>query len=174
MYVIAETSMLIRAHIELPGGLKVKTHGFGKGWNFVESQDARPLENHILSQGWKFIRVVDGWMRSGVGETSRAAVRNALKLALRAVSPDFNAVDVGYIEWTKYPQFILASVIVNPYRIQKAAIMSVLDELPSLRTNLQTRLLPSDAATLFPNFTSAMHTLKEMFMLSRGSQMRCQ
>jgi len=169
---ITETSMLIRAQIELPVGLKLKTHGFGKGWNFLESEDARLLEKHVLSQGWKLIRVVDGWMRSGVGETSQAAVRNALKLALRNVSPDFNAVDVGYIEWTKYPQFILASVIVNPYRIQNGAMIPVLDEVVSPRTNLATRLLPSDAAVLFPNFTSAMPTLKEMFMLSRGSQTR--
>jgi hypothetical protein len=174
MYVIAETSMLIRAQIELPAGLKLKMHGFGKGWNFVESEDARLLEKHVLSQGWKLIRIVDGWMRSGVGETSRVAVRNALKLALRKVSPDFNAVDVGYIECTKYPQFILASVIVNPHRIQNGAMIPILDEAPSPRTNLGTRLLPPDAAALFPNFTSAMPTLKEMLVLSRGSQTRSQ
>jgi hypothetical protein len=172
MYVITETSMLIRAHIELPAGLKLKRHGFGKGWNFVESEDARPLENNVLSQGWKLIRVVDGWMRSGVGETSRAAVRNALKLALRVVSPDFNAVDVGYIECTKYPQFVLASVIINPYRIQREAMIPMSDEVPSPKTSLGTRLLPTDAPALFPNFASAMPTLKEMIMVSHGSEAR--
>jgi hypothetical protein len=172
MYVITETSMLIRAQIELPVGLKLKTHGFGKGWNFVESEDARPLENHVLKQGWKLIRVVDGWMRSGVGETSRAAVRNALKLALRVVSPDFNAVDVGYVECTKYPHFVLASVIINPYRIQREAMIPMSDEIPSPRASLGKRLLPHDAPALFPDFASAMPTLKELFTHSLGSQAR--
>lgn len=166
MYVIAETSMLIRAQIELPAGLKLKTHWFRKGWNFVGSEDARLLERHALSQGWKLIRVVDGWMRSGVGETSQAAIGNALKLALRMVSPHFNTVDVGYIEWTKYPRFFLASVIVNPYRIQNGAMIPVLDEVVSPTTNFGSRLLPPNAAVLFPNFTSAMPTLKEMLGLS--------
>jgi hypothetical protein len=32
--------------------------------------------------------------------------------------------------------------------------------------------LPPDAPALFPNFASAMPTLKEMFMQSHGSQTR--
>ena len=172
MYVIAETSMLIRAQTVLPAGLKLKTHGFRKGWNFVASKDARLLEKHVLHNGWKLIRIVDGWMRSGVGETSQAAIGNSLNLALRVVNPHFNAVDVGHIEWTKYPRFYLASVMVNPYRIQNSAIIPILDEAPSPVTNLRTRLLPPDAEVLFPNFTSEMPMLKQMFRLSRGSQTR--
>jgi hypothetical protein len=174
MYFIAEASMLIRAQIELPAWLKLKTHGFRKGWNFVESENARLMERHALSQGWKFIRVVDGWMRSGVGETSQAAIGNALRLALRMVGSHFNAVDVGYIEWTKYPRFYLASVMINPYRIQNGAMIPVLDEVASPTTNFRTQLLPIDAALLFPNFTNAIPALKEMLELSRGSQTRSQ
>ena len=170
MYVITETSMLIRAQIELPAGLKLKMHGFGRGWNFVQSEDARPLENHVLHQGWKLIRVVDGWMRSGVGETTHAAVRNALKLALRVVSPDFNAVDVGYVECTRYPKFVLASVIINPYRIQREAMIPISDEVSYPRTSLGTRLLPHDAPALFPDFANTIPALKQMFMLSHGSE----
>jgi hypothetical protein len=174
MYVIAESSMFVRAQTELPSGLKLTTQEFREGWNFVGIKEARLLEKKILRQGWRTIRIVDGWMRSGVGETPQAAVGNALNLALRKVSPHFNAVEVGHVEWMHYPRFFLARVMVKPYRIQNGAIVPVLDDPLPLRTTLRPRLLPLDAAVLFPNFSSAMPMLKEMLTRSRSLQTRVQ
>jgi hypothetical protein len=174
MYAIAETSMFIRARIELPAGLKLATQDFREGWNFVVNKDARLLEKKILKRGWNYIRFADGWLCSGVGETPQSAVGNALNLALRQVSPHFNAVEVDHVEWTQYPWFFLVRVMVNPYRIQKGAIVPVLDDAIPLETALRPRRLPLDAAALFPNFSSAMPMLKEMLVLSRSSQTRVQ
>jgi len=172
MYAIAATSTFVRAQIELPADLKVKMQDFREGWNFVENEDARRLEKKIQRRGWKYIRLVDGWTRSGVGETLQAAVGNALNLALRQVNPHFNAAEVDHIEWTRYPWFFLAKVMVSPYRIQQDAIIPVLDDDLPARTTIRTRRLPQNAAALFPEFSSAMPMLKQMLVQSRSSQTR--
>jgi hypothetical protein len=118
--------------------------------------------------------MVDGWLRSGVGETPQAAIANALHLALRHVSPHFNAVEVNHVEWTQYPWFFLARVMVNPYRIQQGAILPVPDEALPPATTLRPRLLAPNAAALFPNFGSTMPMLKEMLVLSRSTQAKTQ
>jgi hypothetical protein len=174
MYSIAETSMFVRAQIELPAGLKLTTLEFREGWNFVSGKNPWLLEKKILKRGWKFIRIVDGWLRSGVGETPQAAIGNALSLALRQASPHFNTVEVSQIEWTQYPWFFLARVTVKPYRIQQDEMMPVPDETLSASSTLRPRLLPHDSAALFPDFTSAMPLLREMLVLSRSAQKRIQ
>ncbi|MGC1463478.1 MAG: hypothetical protein WA802_14840 [Terracidiphilus sp.] len=174
MYAIAEKSMFIRARIELPPGLNPVTEAFREGWKFVGNKDARLLEKKILSRGWNYIRIVDGWTRSGVGETLQAAICNALNLALRQFSPHFNAAEVNHIEWTEYPWFFLARVMVNPYRIQEGSTIPVLDGALPLGATTRPRLLPLKAAAFFPDFSTAMPMLKEMLVRSRSSQTRVQ
>jgi len=105
MRAIAELNVLLRTQIQLPVGLKLATDEFREGWNFVRSTDARRLEKRIQTRGWNFIKIADGELRSGVGETSQLAIASALKLALRRVSTHFNAVEVEHIELTQYPWF---------------------------------------------------------------------
>jgi hypothetical protein len=174
MYSISETNLLVRAQIKLPAGLKLVTEEFREGWGFVGTKDARLLETRILRRGWKFIKMVDGWLRSGLGETPQGAIANALHLALRHVSPHFNAVEVNHVEWTQYPWFFLARVMVNPYRIQQGAIQPVPDDALPPANTLRPRLLAANAAALFPNFGSAMPMLKEMLVLSRSTQAKTQ
>ncbi len=174
MYAIAATSTFVRTHIELPAGLKLTMQDFREGWNFVENEDARRLEKKILRRGWKYIRLIDGWTRSGVGETLQAAVGNALNLALRQVNPHFNTAEVKQIEWKQYPWFFLARVMVSPYRIQKDTIIPVLDDELPLRAAIPPRRFPLKAAALFPDFSSAMPMLKQMLVQSRSSQSRVQ
>jgi hypothetical protein len=174
MYAIAATSTFVRARIELPAGLKLTMQGFREGWNFVENEDARRLEKKILRRGWKCIRLIDGWTRSGVGETLQAAVGNALNLALRQVNPYFNAAEVDRIEWTRYPWFFLARVMVRPYRIQQDALIPVPDDYLPLKTTVRPKRMPLDSAALFPDFSSAMPMLKEMLVQSRRSQAKVQ
>jgi len=61
-------------------------------------------------------------------------------------------------------------VTVNPYRIQQNALLPVPDSDSPPPVELRAKLLPSDAAALFPNFGSAMPMLREMLVLSRSAK----
>jgi hypothetical protein len=173
MRAIVELNMLLREQIELPTGFKLATDEFSEGWSLIKGSDARRLEKRILKSGWNFFRIGDGSLRSGVGETSQEAIASALKLALRRVSPDFNAVEVQRIELTKYPWFFLARVRVYPYRIQEGPILAVSDEgsaNPMLAGSAHPKRLRNGAAELFPDFGSAMPMLKQMLSASHASE----
>ena len=174
MNAIAETSMLVRAQILLPVGMKLTTQEFRGGWNLVGMRDSRLLEKKVLKKGWKFIKIADGWLRSGVGDTAQTAIGSALNLALSLVSPHFNAVEVNHVEWTQYPWFFVAKVMVNPYRIQQNAILPVLDEVMPPPANLRSRLLPPNAGMFFPRFGDKIPMIKELLVLSRSTQTRVQ
>jgi hypothetical protein len=124
---IAEHTMLLRGHVELPDNLNLVTEEFREGWNIVGSGDARWLDEEIRTRGWHFIWIAEGMLRSGLGQTSQEAIAGALKLALRRVSERFNAAEVEHIELTKYPWFVLARVRVYPYQIQQGAVLSSFD-----------------------------------------------
>ena len=55
MRTIAEQNVLLRLHVELPVGLRLTTHEFREGWNFVTG-DASRLEKKIRMRGWNFIK----------------------------------------------------------------------------------------------------------------------
>ncbi|MGD0737842.1 MAG: hypothetical protein ABR976_22135 [Terracidiphilus sp.] len=173
MRAIAELNMLLRERIELPAGLKMTTDEFREGWSFIKSNDARRLEKRILKSGWNFIRIADGSLRSGVGETQQEAIASALKLALRRVNTHFNAVQVEHIELTKYPWFFLARVRIYPYRIQEGAILAVSDEvLPDGigKRPARSHRLANGSAEMYPDFGSAMPMLKHMLTTARASE----
>jgi hypothetical protein len=174
MYKIAELNMLLRAQTELPVGLRLATVEFREGWSFVRPWNAVRLEKKIHTRGWNFIKVADGLLRSGVGDTSQEAIAGALKLALRRVEEHFNAVEVEHIELTKYPWFFLARVKINPYRIQPDAELMLPEEEVYLPVGHRTRRLPVNSAELYPHFGSAMPQLKAMLLSTRGSEARPQ
>jgi hypothetical protein len=170
MRTIAELNILLRAQAELPDGLTMATDEFCEGWNFAPSLNALSLQMAILTHGWNFVRIADASLRSGVGETSQEAVASALRLAVRHICTYFNAVEVEHIELTQYPWFFLARIRVYPYRIQESAVMHIPDKAISVPAGLRNRLLPPNAAALYPNFGSAMPQLKRMLVMSQGSQ----
>lgn len=170
MQAIAVPNMLLRAHIELPDGLKLVTHEFREGWNFASSVNARHLEKKIIAQGWSFTRIAGGSLRSGVGDTSQEAIDSALRLALRRISAYFNAVEVEHIELTQYPWFFLARVRVYPFRIQQGAALPIPEEAKPVQSLRRQRRLPIDADVLFPNFGSAMPQLKQMLISSQETR----
>jgi hypothetical protein len=174
MLTIAEQNVLLRAQIELPEGMKLATEEFHEGWNIVRTGNARRLQEKIQTRGWNFIKVADGSLRSGVGDTSQEAISGALKLALRHVSPYFNAAEVERIELTQYPWFFLARVRVYPYRIQQDAVLVVAEEAEPMAIPERQRRLSTQAAEMFSQFGSAMPMLKEMLVLSRDSEARTQ
>jgi hypothetical protein len=170
MRTIAELNMLFHTSVELPAGLKLATEAFQEGWSFVRRVDARRLKKRIQTRGWNFIPFADGSLRSGVGETSQAAIASALKLALRRVRNDSNAVEVEHIELTRYPWFFLARVRVYPYRIQEGSTIPKTAQA-SLESNpAHCPRLPEGSAALIPHFGSAMPMLKEMLVSSRNMQ----
>jgi hypothetical protein len=170
---IAELNMLLRVPAHLPVGLRLATNEFREGWGFVTG-NANWLEKKIRTRGWSFIKIADGSLRSGVGETSQEAIAAALRLALRRVSMHFNAVEVERIELTRYPWFFLARVRIYPYRIQETAVLPVSDEAADFPMGFRQRRLPQNAAALYPDFGSAMPQLKQMLVLSSGRLSRPQ
>ena len=170
MQAIAELNLLLRAHIELPDGLKLVTNEFREGWDFARTVDSHRLEINIVTQGWSFTRIANGSLRSGVGETSQEAVASALKLALRRISAYFNAAEVEHIELTKYPWFFLARVRVNPFRIQQGAALPMPEEAKLIPAVRRQRRLPIDAELLYPHFGSAIPHPKQMLISSQESQ----
>lgn len=171
---IAELSLLLRVQAELPAGLKLTTEEFREGWNFVRAGGAHRLGVKIQARGWSFIKIADGLLKSGVGETAQEAIAGALKLALRGISEHFNAVEVEHIELTQYPWFFLARVRVFLYRIQQGAVLPITDEAQSLPISPPQKRLSPLAAELYPHFGSDISLLKELLVSSRSSQARPQ
>ncbi len=172
MRAIAETNMLLRVQAELPPHMRVATLDFGEGWNFLRAADSPLLKKRIQSRGWNFIKIDEGALRSGVGETSQQAIASALKLALRRVAEHFNAAEVKHIELTHYPWFVLARVRVNPYRIQQgdSLLARTTEPLPAIVSRRREK--PAQLPALFPHFASDIPMLKQMLISSRVSEAR--
>jgi hypothetical protein len=163
---IAETNVFIRTRVELPDGLRLATENFHEGWSLTRSAGARRLQKRIQKHGWNLVGNSAGLEKSGVGPTAQHAIAAALTLALRRVSAQFNAVEVGHIQLTQYPWFFLARVVTNPYRIQESASLSVCDDAVPLPARARQSSMALDTAALHPLFASAMPQLKEMLILS--------
>jgi hypothetical protein len=169
MRTIAPSHLLLREQTELPAGLRLATEDFREGWGFLRSGGAEQLERRIRTKGWNLLRMGEGSLRSGVGESSQAAIASALKLALRQVNAHFNAAEVQQIDLTQYPWFFLARVRVLPYRIQQSAAQPI-PQQSSAPIATQPRHLAPDSAEMFPNFATAMPMLKEMLVSARSVQ----
>ena len=170
MRTVAERNMLLRARTKLPDGLKLSTDEFREGWELVRTLDARRLEKKIALCGWNIIKISEELLRSGVGETSKEAIANALKLSLRRINEHFNAVEVKHIELTQYPWFFLARVRVVPFRIQQGAVFPVSDKAEVFPVSPRQRRLPVHAEVLYPHFESVIPQLKELLISSRTVQ----
>ncbi len=174
MCTIAESNVLLRAQAEMPSGFKVATDEFRDGWGRMRSGGTERIEKKVQSSGWNFVRLADGSLRSGVGETSQQAIASALKLALLRVGENSNAVEVQRIELTQYPWFFLARVLVHPYRIQQGAELPALCEDVGTPPARRKRRLSPQTAELFPHFGSAMPMLKEMLTMQRDAKGKVQ
>jgi hypothetical protein len=168
MHKFAEHAVLLRAQAELPVSLKLATDPFHDGWKFVRTGDAQRLQRKIEKQGWQFIAIADGALRSGVGDSAQAALASAVRLALRRVSVFFNAVEVRHVQITSYPWFFLARIVVNPYRIQQAPVAPVPDRPMPPAIHPRQRPLPPYALDPFPQFGGGMPLLRELLTAPRN------
>ena len=168
-----ESNVLLRTRIDLPQGFRVAAGEFRDGWKVMRTGGARRLERKTLARGWNFVRIGDGAVRSGVGDTSQLAIASALRLTLKQVESHANAVELERIELTNYPWSILARVYVNSYRIQHGAVFHAVDALSAAPMSAYRRLSP-DAGEFFPGFANAMPMLKEMLVQGRAGESRAQ
>jgi hypothetical protein len=172
MRTIADLNLLLRAQADLPAGLKITTEDFHEGWSFVRAANALRLEKKIRTRGWNFIRVADGSLRSGVGETAHDAIAAALKLALRQLHTQVNALEVEQIELTRYPWFFLAKLRLHPYRIQPEAELPFKDAAFPDESGPRSsrRGQPANpAGEPVPQFAGAMPMLKDLLLSSANS-----
>jgi hypothetical protein len=169
---ITERAMLVRVSMDLP--IALTTNEFRDGWHFVCSDEACRLGAMIKAHSGQYNRVVNSLMRSGVGETSQAAIASALKLALHQVSGNLNAVRIERITLTEYPWFCLARVNLYPCWIQRDVILPVAKEEISLSIPRRERQLPYRVPELYPNFGIALPLLKQMLVLSQSQENRQQ
>jgi hypothetical protein len=172
MFSLTESNVLLRMQAELPMGFKVATTEYREGWSLMRSGGTVRLARKIRARGWNLIGIPAGALRSGVGDTSQAAIASALTLALRQVGSQANAVEVERVELTQYPWFFLARVRVHTYRIQPGAESPVLDAaVPPITTRPRKALRSSER---FPEFGSVMPILKGMLTISRVTEVRAQ
>jgi hypothetical protein len=169
---IAERNVLLRVRVELPEGIKLSTKEFQEGWSLARRVDAYRLEMRILTRGWNFIKIGDGSLRAGVGETSQEAIACALRLSLRCASERSNAMTFENIALTQYPWFFLARVRAHPYRIQKGVALPAPDDAGAPPTDFPRKWSGREPVALHPHFGRAMPTLKETLVLSRSIQGR--
>jgi hypothetical protein len=174
MHTIAELNMLLRERVELPVGFKLATEEFREGWNFMRTGDVHRLERKIQTRGWHFIKIADGLLRSGVGDTAQQAIASGLKLVLRRVSAHFNAVEVEHIALTRYPWFYLARVRVYAYRIQEGAVMPVSDEAPPEPVRMRSRRATNEGAAMHARFECAMPLLRDRLISLQIPESRIQ
>ena len=165
---ITESSVLLRAGVEIPASLIVKKGEFIDGWSVVRQSSARLLEKKTRKCGWQFIRIAGESRPSGVGESPQQAIACALKLAVRSFSEYFNAVEVRRIRVTTYPWFVIARLGVFPCRIQQGPVHFVPDDVLSPPVSTRGRQLLPNASLLFPQFAREMPAIKEMLTQSRS------
>jgi hypothetical protein len=169
MRTIAERNVLLLAQAELPAEIKLTTDEFCEGWSFVRSSDARRFGKKIRARGWNFLKISDGSLRSGVGDTSQEAIAGALKLALRQLNGPINSVEVENIELTKYPWFFLARVRISLYRVQQEAELPAMDELLSDPIPSQAGQTSHGASELSPDSGGPVTMLKELLLSSTAA-----
>jgi hypothetical protein len=173
MCMITESDVLLRAKVEMPSGCILATDEFDAGWKRMRTGGVARLGKKIQTRGWSFLRVTDGALRSGVGDTSQKAIACALSLALRQINSQSNAIEIEQIELTQYPWFFLARVRVYPYRIQQGVELPMLDEaVPAPITPGRRRI--AKASGLFEGMGSAMPMPTEMFTGSGVSELGAQ
>jgi hypothetical protein len=167
---IAEMNLLIRACMELPAGLQLTTDQYRDGWELLQPEQAGELKRRMRTGERNLIRIGDGILKSGIGDTSQEAINCALKRALRMISERIPAVEVGEIKLMRYPWFRLARVTVFPYWIQQSSAAAVPDRATLLAPEPRRGPTPRQADALDSQFASAIPHLTQQLISSQGVQ----
>jgi len=167
---ISEMKLLIRARMELPVGLQLTTDQFPDGWELVEPKEAGELKKRMRTRGRNLIRIGDGIVKSGLGDTWQEAIDCALKRALRMIREPISAVEVGEIRLTRYPWFCLARVTAFPYWIQQSSASPAPDRATLLAPAPRRGRPPRQADALDSHFASAIPRLARELISSQGVQ----
>jgi len=167
---IVEMNLLIRACMELPVGLQLTTDQFREGWELVQPEDAGELKRRMRKSERNLIRIGDGILKGGLGDTSREAINCAIKRALRMINERIAVVEVGEIKLTRYPWFCLARVTVFPFWIQLSSASEVPDRATLLAPAPRRGRPPCRADALDSQFAGAIPGLTQELISSPGVQ----
>jgi hypothetical protein len=166
---IAESTVILREPIVIPGNFKLGTEKFSESWRFALKFNAQELESKICEQGWGFSRISGRLRASGVGETSQEAIISALKLAVHHTSEHSNVAEVEYIELTHYPWFYLARVRACQYQIQKSMVRTVSDAALPVAGASRHGIDSVQPDMRYPTFGCNMPRLKRMLVFPNVS-----
>lgn len=162
---IAEHTVILREPIAMPEDFNLVTEKFCENWSFALKFNAQQLEKKIRAKKWLFVKIADGLQANGVGDCSREAIVNALKLVACHTSEHSNAAEVKFIELTHYPWFYLARVRACQYHIHSGSCLIVPDKLLALASAARRQPPPIHAEALYQGFGSVMPLLKQMLVL---------
>ena len=171
MQITTEPKFLLRVPCELPQGMKLFTDEFYEGWRRARSMSTGHFENSVRVLGWNFIKIADGSMVVGVGNTSQEAVTGALRHSLRNVRDNSNVLEIRSIELTRYQWFFLARVGVFPYRVQESATLPPSEASNDFHEGSYRKHLPRQWAA-YSVGAGSMH--KRMMVLSEHTAMGAQ
>jgi hypothetical protein len=166
---IASGRVLLRMQTDLPIGMDVAAAEFGEGWNLMLPEASVRLKKDVQAYGWNLIKFAHEPQGSGVGDTAEEATTAALRQSLRRISKCFNAAEVDRIEWTEYPWFFLARVLLSPYNLQEYAIPAVTDDALSHPVTRARGRLPRNSRPLSPSFNVAMPAFRQLLVLSSNT-----
>lgn len=118
-------TVFLRTRCVLPNGVRLRQEPFCTRWAVVEDLAASSLDRRIREAGWHFFWLEASSWRLGFGRTSKVAVQNAIKHALKRVKGSFNAAEVHSLHVFKYPGFRVAKVTLHARHIQQGPSLDV-------------------------------------------------
>jgi hypothetical protein len=128
-------AVFLRDPIEIPSGLRLVTDPVQPGWSLLRSGNSPWLDQQIRSHGWHFICIANKSIGSGASPSLVKATASALDLALRNISPNFNAATIAHHSIKKYAWFSVVQLSLFPYQIQPSPSLST----PATQNSLSPR-----------------------------------
>jgi len=120
-------SVFLREGCILPDRLDPLREPIGDKWSLVEEIPAPVFDTMIRHAGWHFMWIQGSCSRRGFGKTQEAATGKGLARALSGVAKQCNAAELDSVFVRKYLGFHIATVTLQPRRIQEHTSFDVAD-----------------------------------------------
>jgi hypothetical protein len=101
----------------------------GAHWMLVEDLAAPVFDTMIRQAGWHFIWIRGSCIRRGYGGSSDSAAAHALARALNGIAKRFNAAELDSVRVARYPGFHIATVTLQPRKIQQHTSLDCPDDI---------------------------------------------
>jgi hypothetical protein len=100
----------------------------GDKWTHVEEITEPVFDKMIRQAGWHFMWMQGCCSRRGFGQTQEEATDRAVASALKGIQRRFNAAELESVQFTRFPGFHIAHVILRPRQIQRLTSLDADDE----------------------------------------------